>query len=158
MISERSRSTWRLRWHWVIPAIVLIALAAPLASQRTFASDWGNHLWLVYAQGENIRHLGLPSYYLQSDLGAFYPYYAFYGGTLYAVLGFGSWLASANAAVIVAFVLSLAAAYLSWTWIAVQAGIRGWLIQVPGLLAVTAPYAVSNVYGRGGIPETIASR
>ena len=133
----------------------MVLLLAPLATQRTFASDWGNHLWLVYAQGENIRSLGLPSYYLQSTLGVFYPYYAFYGGTVYAVLGYGSWLVGANAAVVVGSILALTAAYLSWTWIAIQVGIRGWLIQIPGLLAVTAPYAVSVNLGRGGIPERV---
>jgi hypothetical protein len=130
-------------------------LASPLLSDRTFASDWGNHLWLIHAQGENISQLGLPSYYLQSDLGAFYPYYAFYGGTLYAVLGYGAWLIGANAATVIGLFLALCASYLAWTWLAVQAGIRGWLIQIPGLLAVTAPYAVSNNFGRGGIPEVI---
>jgi hypothetical protein len=128
----------------------------PLLSDRTFASDWGNHLWLVHAQGENISQLGLPSYYLQSYLGAFYPYYAFYGGTLYAVLGYGDWLIGANAAVVIASFLALCAAYLSWTWLALQAGVRGWLIQLPGVLAVTAPYAITNNFGRGGIPEMIA--
>ncbi|MET0557120.1 MAG: hypothetical protein ABW065_00400 [Solirubrobacterales bacterium] len=155
MTSARLRSDWRLHWHWLIPAVVIAVLAAPLLSDRTFASDWGNHLWLVHAQGTNISQLGLPSYYLQSDLGAFYPYYAFYGGTLYTVLGYGAWLHSANAAVVVGLLLALATSYLAWTWIAVQAGIRGWLIQIPGTLAVTAPYAISNNFGRGGIPEVI---
>jgi hypothetical protein len=150
------RWNWRAHWHWAIPAVVLVVLvAAPLLSDRTFASDWGNHLWLIHAQGQNISSLGLPSYYLQSDLGAFYPYYAFYGGTLYAVLGYGAWLIGANAATVIGVFLALTASYLAWTWLAVQAGIRGWLIQLPGLLAVTAPYAISNNFGRGGIPETI---
>jgi hypothetical protein len=155
LTSAPSRLDWRLHWHWLIPAVVIGVLAAPLLSDLTFASDWGNHLWLVHAQGTNISQLGLPSYYLQSDLGAFYPYYAFYGGTLYAVLGYGAWLHSANAAVVVALLGALTASYLAWTWIAVQAGIRGWLVQIPGALAVTAPYAVSNNFGRGGIPEVI---
>ncbi len=146
---------WRTHWHWAIPAVVIVVLASPLLSDRTFASDWGNHLWLVHAQGANIAELGLPSYYLQSDLGAFYPYYAFYGGTLYAVLGYGAWLIGANASVVIASFLALCASYLAWTWLAVQAGIRGWLIQIPGLLAVTAPYTISNNFGRGGIPEMI---
>jgi hypothetical protein len=150
-----SRWNWRAHWHWAIPVVVIAVLASPLLSDRTFASDWGNHLWLIHAQGENISHLGLPSYYLQSDLGAFYPYYAFYGGTLYAVIGYGAWLIGANAATVIALFLALAASYLAWTWLAVQAGIRGWLIQIPGLLAVTAPYAISNNFGRGGIPEVI---
>jgi hypothetical protein len=156
---SRGRETWdwRAHWHWAIPAVVIVALSYPLLSDRTFASDWGNHLWLVHAQAENISHLGLPSYYLQSDLGAFYPYYAFYGGTLYAVLGYGAWLIGANAAVVIASFLALCASYLAWTWMAAQAGIRGWLMQIPGLLWVTAPYTVTDNFGRGGIPEMIAT-
>jgi hypothetical protein len=154
-MTSLSRWNWRAHWHWAIPVVVIAVLASPLLSDRTFASDWGNHLWLIHAQGENISHLGLPSYYLQSDLGAFYPYYAFYGGTLYAVIGYGAWLIGANAATVIALFLALCASYLAWTWLAVQAGIRGWLIQIPGLLAVTAPYAISNNFGRGGIPEVI---
>jgi hypothetical protein len=73
------------------------------------------------------------------------------------VLGYGDWLIGANAAVLIATVLALCAAYLSWTWMAIQAGVRGWLIQLPGALAVTAPYAISNNFGRGGIPEMIAT-
>jgi hypothetical protein len=155
VVEAAPRAGWRAHWHWAIPAVVIAVLASPLLSDRTFASDWGNHLWLIHAQGANISALGLPSYYLQSDLGAFYPYYAFYGGTLYAVLGYGAWLVGANAATVIALFGALCASYLAWTWLAAQAGIRGWLIQIPGLLAVTAPYTISNNFGRGGIPETI---
>jgi hypothetical protein len=73
------------------------------------------------------------------------------------VLGAGAVLIGANAAVVIASFLALCAAYLSWTWLALQAGIRGWLIQLPGALAVTAPYAITNNFGRGGIPEMIAT-
>src|SRR6201996_8460566 len=143
-MSALRRFDWRARWHWAIPIVVIGTLASPLLSDRTFASDWGNHLWLIHAQSENISHLGLPSYYLQSDLGAFYPYYAFYGGTLYAVIGYGAWLIGANAAAVIGIWLAIAASYLAWTWLAALAGIRGWLMQLPGLLAITAPYAISN--------------
>ncbi len=71
------------------------------------------------------------------------------------MLGYGAWLFGANAAVVIGSFLALCASYLAWTWLAVQAGIRGWLIQIPGLLAVTAPYTISNNFGRGGIPEMI---
>ncbi|HEX7294033.1 MAG TPA: hypothetical protein VF259_05780, partial [Solirubrobacterales bacterium] len=95
--------------------------------------------------------------FLQSTLGAFYPYYAFYGGTTYALLGTVSWLSSPTVAVLVGYGLALAAAYLSWTWIARQVGVSGWRAQLPGCIAVTAPLAVSNLYGRGAILETIAT-
>lgn len=148
----------RARWHWLIPAVVIAGLLYPVAfTDRTFASDWGNHLWLIWVQGLSIEQFGEPTYYLQSTLGAFYPYYAFYGGTMYALLGVVSWLSSPTFAVLVGYGLALAAAYLSWTWIARQVGVSGWRSQIPGCIAVTAPLAVTNLYGRGAIPETIAT-
>lgn len=155
---KRLRALARERWHWLIPAVVITALLAPvLLTDRTFASDWGNHLWLIWVQGTIIGELGEPSYFLQSTLGAFYPYFAFYGGSLYAVLGLVSRLATPEIAVLVAYAGALTAAYLGWTWIARQAGIRGWRTQLPGCIAVTAPYAVTNLYGRGDIPEAVAT-
>jgi hypothetical protein len=146
------------RVHWLIPAVVIGGLLAPiLFSDRSFSTDWGNHLWLIWVQGENIKALGEPSYFLQSSLGVFYPYYAFYGGSFYAVSGLVSWLTSAEVAVFLAYAGALSAAYLSWTWIARQLGVVGWRSQLPGCIAVTAPLAVTNLYGRGDIPEVVAT-
>jgi hypothetical protein len=148
----------RARWHWSIPAVGILCLLAPiLLTDRTFASDWGNHYWLVYMQGLDIRALHEPSIYLQSSLGAFYPYYAFYGGTFYAVTGLIADVFSTEVAVTAAYGGAIAANYLGWTWMARQAGIRGWRSQLPGMIAVTAPLAVTNLYGRGGIPEVIGT-
>jgi hypothetical protein len=148
----------RARWHWAIPAGVILCLLAPIPlTDRTFSTDWGNHYWLIYMQGLDISHLHAPSYYLQSTLGAFYPYYAFYGGTFYAVAGTISAAISPEAATVAVYLGALAASYLGWTWLAKQAGVRGWRAQLPGAIAVTAPLAVTNLYGRGGIPEVVAT-
>ncbi len=148
----------RARWHWAIPAGVILCLLLPIPfTDRTFASDWGNHYWLTYMQGLDIKALKEPSIYLQSTIGAFYPYYAFYGGTFYAVTGLLTDLFSAEIAMILAYLGAMAATYLGWTWMARMAGIRGWRMQLPGLIASTAPLAVSNLYGRGGIPELIGT-
>lgn len=148
----------RARWHLAIPAGAILCLLAPiLLTDRTFATDWGNHYWLVYMQGLDIKALHEPSIYLQSSLGAFYPYYAFYGGTFYAVSGLLADLFDTEAAVLLSYAGAIVANYLGWTWIARQAGVRGWRAQLPGLIAVTAPLAVSNLYGRGGIPEVVGT-
>lgn len=137
---------------------MIFGLLIPLLfSDRTFSTDWGNHLWLIWAQGENLNQLGSPSWFLQSSLGVFYPYYAFYGGSFYAVAGFVSWLLGAKAAAVAAYAGALAATYLGWTWIARQLGVVGWRSQLPGCIAVTAPLAVTNLYGRGDIPEVVAT-
>src|SRR3954471_1604206 len=148
----------RARWQWAIPPGVILCLLAPiLLTDRTFATDWGNHYWLIYMQGLDLASLHEPSIYLQSTLGAFYPYYAFYGGTFYAVSGFVAQVFSTDVAVVLSYAGAIAANYLGWTWIAQMAGVRGWRSQLPGLIAVTAPLAVSNLYGRGGIPEVMAT-
>lgn len=148
----------RARWHWAIPAGAILCLLAPiLLTDRTFATDWGNHYWLIYMQGLDIGALHEPSIYLQSTLGAFYPYYAFYGGTFYAVSGLVAELFSTDLAALLSYAGAIAANYLGWTWMARMAGVRGWRAQLPGLIAVTAPLAVSNLYGRGGIPEVVAT-
>jgi hypothetical protein len=148
----------RARWQWSIPAATIFCLLIPvLFTDGTFASDWGNHLWLIYMQGLNVDSLQGPSIYLQSSLGAFYPYYAFYGGSFYAVSGFVADLFGTDAAMVFAYGGAIAANYLGWTWMARQAGVSGWRSQLPGLIAVTAPLAVTNLYGRGGIPEVVGT-
>lgn len=150
--------SWRGRLNWLLPAGVIFGLLIPiLFTDRTFSTDWGNHLWLIWVQGNNIADLGGPSYFLQSNFGVFYPYYAFYGGTFYAISGGVSWLFGAEAAAVAVYAGALAASYLGWTWIARQLGIRGWRSQLPGCIAVTAPLAVTNLYGRGDIPEVVAT-
>jgi hypothetical protein len=148
----------RARWHWLIPAGVIFGLVTPiLFTDRSFATDWGNHLWVIWAQGLNIRELGEPSYFLQSNFGLFYPNFAFYGGSFYAVAGLIAQIFSPEAAVLCAYTAALAACYLGWTWIARQLGVAGWRAQLPGCIAVTAPLAVTNLYGRGDIPEAVAT-
>jgi hypothetical protein len=152
------RGTLRAGWHWVLPVGVALLLMAPLLfSDRSFATDWSNHYWLIWVQGLNIQDLGGPSYFLQSSLGAFYPIFAFYGGSLDASLGLVARFSNPETGMVVAYVAALAAAYLGWTWLAMQAGVRGWRAQIPGCIAVTAPYAVSNYYGRGDIAEMLAT-
>lgn len=137
---------------------MIFGLLTPiLFTDRSFATDWGNHLWVIWAQGLNIRDFGEPSYFLQSNFGLFYPNFAFYGGAFYSVAGLVAEILSPEAAVLCAYAAALAASYLGWTWIARQLGVTGWRTQLPGCIAVTAPLAVSNLYGRGDIPEAVAT-
>src|SRR5690242_17167484 len=113
----------RARWYWSIPAVAILCLLAPIPlTDRTFAIDWGNHYWLIYAQGLSIKALAEPSIYLQFTYGAFYPYFAFYGGTFYAVTGAVANLFGTEFAVLLAYAGAIAANYLGWTWMARMAG------------------------------------
>ena len=140
--------------------VVLAVLLGPLIlTSSTFGQDWPNHLWLVWQQSRNVTALGHPSYFLQSHLGGFYPFYLFYGGTLYSVVGTVSAVIGEHplAAYIGSFVLAFTAAYAGCSWLSLQVGLRGWQAQVPGLIYVGSAYYLTSAYGRGDWPELIAT-
>lgn len=143
-----------------IPCVVLLLLAAPaLFTNSGFVDDWVNHLWLMWLQSREISATGHPSLFINVEpLGAFYPNFAFYGGTLYAVGGYLTVLTGAPVAVFVALIiLALAACYGGTLWIARQAGVDGLAAHVPAAIIVTGAYYLSLAYGRGSWPELLAT-
>jgi hypothetical protein len=147
------------RLAWGIPALALGALALPLFTDRTFGNDWPDHLWLVWQQSQSIAQLGRPSYFLQAAAGVYEPFYAFYGGTFYSFTGGISALLGQHPTVayVAVIIAAFAGGYAGWTWLAYQLGVRGWLAQIPGLVFVTAPYIITNSFGRGDIPEFVGT-
>ena len=140
--------------------VVLAILLGPLVlTSSTFGQDWPNNLWLVWQQSRNVTALGHPSYFIQSHLGAFYPLYLFYGGTLYSIVGTVSAVFGEHplAAYIASFALAFTAAYAGCSWLSLQVGLRGWKAQIPGLIYVGSAYYLTTAYGRGDWPELIAT-
>src|SRR4051812_8613287 len=74
---------------WLLGIAAVTVLSSPmLFTRRALGTDWTNHLWLVWNQGLQFGSLLHPSYFVHSDfLGIYYPHYAYYGGTMYAVTG-----------------------------------------------------------------------
>lgn len=150
----------RLRWHLLLGAAVVAVLMAPMVlTDSTFGGDWPGHLWLVQMQARNIEYLGHPSLFVQSTLGAFEPWFAFYGGTLYSLVAAGSVVSGGHtlAAYVLSFALAMAMAYGGLAWIAKQAGLHGWTAHVPAIVFLTSAYYLSDVYARGAWPETVAT-
>jgi uncharacterized membrane protein len=142
-----------------IPVAAVAALIAPMVlTGRTFGIDWSGHLWLVEMQARNIEALGHPSLFIQSGLGAFYAWYAFYGGTLYSIAGGLAALSGGHVTVayIGCYGLAFAMSYGGVWWIARQVGIGGWHAHVTPLLFVTSAYFLTDAYARGAWPETMA--
>jgi hypothetical protein len=113
-----------VRWQLLLAFLVIAVLMSPMVfSGSTFGGDWPTHLWLVQMQARNISALGHPSLFVQSSIGAFEPWYAFYGGTLYSIVGAASVLSGGHtlAAYIFSFALAMAMAYGGFVWIARQA-------------------------------------
>jgi len=152
-----------LRGHGLVGLtmlLVVVALSWPMLTTSTgLAQDWPNHLWYMWRQSLNIRADGLPSLFLNADRGIFYPFYSFYGGTLYSLAGTLSLLLG-NAPVkayLLTWMLGLGASYGGFFWLARMAGVRRWLSHVPALVYVTSAYTLTLIYARGAWPEFMAT-
>ena len=110
----------RSRVVWLIPLAVCLLLLGPMVfTDRTFAPDWTDHVWLTWVQMHNLGDFGMPSYFLHAaKFGAYYPFYAFYSGTLYVLGGLLATLVGAVTAVVLLYLMAFGAAYLGWTWLA----------------------------------------
>lgn len=144
-----------------IVAVVVFVIGLPsLLGNDGFAMDYTNHLWLVWVQGKVIAAGGAPSYFFQAPIGGglFYPFFMFYGGTLYSVTA--AFAALLGGRPLVAYIavnlMSIAAAYGGSLWLARQLGVRSWMAHAPALVFVTSAYYVANLYGRGAWPEFVA--
>jgi hypothetical protein len=142
-------------------AIVVTLVAAPmLFTTSGFALDFTNHLWLSWAAGNALVESGHPSYFLNTaEIGVFYPWFAFYGGSLYMIVGGVSELLGGHP--ILAYVgvttLAIAGSYLGMVWLGRELGLRGWTSHVPALVVVTSAYYITNLYGRGAWTEFMAT-
>jgi hypothetical protein len=144
----------------VAGAVVVLVVGAPAAfGNSAFVNDFVNHLWLVWVQTTAVQHHLVPTYFVSTNTnGVFYPFFMFYGGTLYAATA--ALAAVLGGRVLVAYVavilLAIAAAYGGLVWLGRQLGIRGWVAHAPALVFVTSAYYVSDIYGRGAWPEFVA--
>jgi hypothetical protein len=143
-------------------AIAFVAIAAVswplLFSNATFNNDWLNHLWYMWHESVAIREQHVPSLFLDYSRGIFYPLYAFYGGTLYALVGTLS-LALGDAPLqtyILTYLIGFGAAYGGWYWTARIFGVRGWRAHIPGIVFVTSASYLTTVYVLGDWPEFTA--
>lgn len=141
------------------PLLLVGALAWPmLFTDATFNEDWSNHLWYLWHQSRAIADAHRPSLFLSYSGGVLYPFYAFYGGTLYALAG-ALVLVLGDTPLqtyVLTYLLAFAAAYGGWLWMARMFGLRGWPAHVPGLVFVTSAPYLTIVYGLGDWAELIA--
>jgi hypothetical protein len=140
-------------------AIVVVVLSWPmLFTTSAFGGDWEHHLWYVLRQSLAIRADRVPSIFLNTRYSVFYPQFAFYGGTIYAIAGtiaiaLGD---SPLTSYILTYMLGFIAAYGGWYWTGRILGLGRWLAQAPALSFVTAASYLTLVYGQGDWPEFLA--
>jgi hypothetical protein len=136
-----------------------VGLAWPLLfTDANFDTDWLLHLWYLWHQSLTISANGYPSLFINYSHAVFYPEYAFYGGTIYALGGALSLLLgdAPLQTYILTYCIGFAAAYGSWYWLARMAGLGRWQAHAPGFVFVTSASYLTIVYGRGDWQEFIA--
>jgi hypothetical protein len=152
-------ASWqRFATSWLIPAAVIAVLFSPIVlTDRPFWVDSSNHLWLL----DERRRLGggWSSYFVSSDrTGLFFPVFLFYGGAPHSLFGaFAALTGSTLFADAMSWLLPFVLAFGGLTWLSRQAGLFGWRSHIAGLLFVTSPYFLTNVYGRGAWTEALAT-
>jgi hypothetical protein len=126
-----------------------------LFTADTFNGDWMAQVWFLWQQSLAIRADHVPTLFLNYPYGVFYPHYAFYGGTLYAITGTLSLLLgnAPMATYVLVYILGFAAAYGGWYWLGRICGLGRWTAQVPGFVFITSSYYLTLIYARGDWPE-----
>ncbi len=153
----------RARTDLALAVAAVLAVTAPLLFTRSgFAVDFTNALWLVQVAGHSLVEVGHPSFFIDSlgsTIGAFDPWFAFYGGSLYMLTGGIAELIGGHPEI--AFVgvtmLAVAGAYGGVLWLGRELGLRGWTAHAPALAVITSAYYITNIYGRGAWPEVLAT-
>jgi hypothetical protein len=142
-----------------IATLAVLLIASPLLfTSEGFTPDFINAIWLAAHQQHVIAAHLHPTLFLQTEQGVFYPMFAFFGGTLFALTG--ALAVVLGGSTIVAFevvtVAAIAAAYGGLFWLARQLGVKGLLAHAPAIVFVSSAYYVSDLYGRGAWEEFLA--
>ena len=163
MILNRDKN-FQLIWRQLIPALATIMVAVYLIypilfTDSGFQQDWVKHMWFVWKQSLSINQTGLPTYFLNSNsLGFYYPFYLFYGGTLYSFYGYiAAFTGSASFTYSLSYAVTFAMIIGGWHWISKLIGLSGWKAWLAPLVAISSAYLLSNIYTRGSWPEFVAT-
>jgi hypothetical protein len=138
---------------------VLFVASPAIFTSWGFGPDFTNHLWLISQQSDAIAHLGHPTLYMHSEPGGiFQPFYGFYGGSLYAIVGGVSALLGQQPeiAYVGSIVLFGAMAYRGVWLLGHMAGLSRLLAHVPAYIFVSSAYFLTDLYARGAWPELAA--
>jgi hypothetical protein len=139
------------------PLVLIVLLTRPMVFEGSFSADGLNDLWFMWHQSLSIRSSHMPSLFLDHSETVFYPLFAFYGGTIFALGGVLS-LALGNAplqAYTLTYVIAFAASYGGLYWLARTMGLGRLLANVPSLVFITSAYYLTLIYARGDWPEFV---
>ncbi len=162
--SARTRLDAALPMVWAVvaaggvAALLVMLNWTSITDAPHMVNDFPADSWFMQHQAASLQQSLAPRLTLTTKVAAFYPIYAFYGGTLFVFGGAITLLVgSADAAQTIISILAFAAAYGGWLWLARMAGVRSWPAHVPAVVYVTTPYVLTNINIRQDFAEHVAT-
>ena len=118
--------------------------------------EWQNAYWFLQRQAEHVSAHGVPTFFLHTREGGFYPFFTFYGGFTIGLLAYPAALFGTWPVFLASMVAAMVGGYLGIWWAARNLGLSRRLAVLPGLIYATTPYVLSDAYGRGAWAELVA--
>src|SRR5215218_2945450 len=139
-----------------LPPLFVAALLIPFAMRQNAWYEWENAYWFLQRQAEHVSAHGVPTLFLHTKDGSFYPFFLYYGGFTIGLLAYPAVLFGAWPVFLASMVAAVVGGYLGIWWTALSLGLSRRLAVLPALIYATTPYVLSDAYGRGAWAELVA--
>jgi hypothetical protein len=138
-----------------LPPLFVAALLIPFAVRQNAWYEWENAYWFLQRQAAHVSAHGVPTFFLHTKDGSFYPFFLYYGGFTIGLLAYPAALFGAWPVFLASMVAAVVGGYLGIWWTARNLGLSHRLAVLPGLIYATTPYVLSDAYGRGAWAELV---
>jgi hypothetical protein len=138
-----------------LPPLFVAALLIPFAMRQNAWYEWENAYWFLQRQAEHVSAHGVPTLFLHTKDGSFYPFFLYYGGFTIGLLAYPAALFGAWPVFLASMVAAVVGGYLGIWWTALSLGLSRRLAVLPALIYATTPYVLSDAYGRGAWAELV---
>lgn len=138
-----------------LPPLFVAALLIPFAVRQNAWYEWENAYWFLQRQAEHVSAHGVPTLFLHTKDGSFYPFFLYYGGFTIGLLAYPAALFGAWPVFLASMVAAVVGGYLGIWWTALSLGLSRRLAVLPALIYATTPYVLSDAYGRGAWAELV---
>ena len=138
-----------------LPPLFVAALLIPFAVRQNAWYEWENAYWFLQRQAEHVSAHGVPTLFLHTKDGSFYPFFLYYGGFTIGLLAYPAALLGAWPVFLASMVAAVVGGYLGIWWTALSLGLSRRLAVLPALIYATTPYVLSDAYGRGAWAELV---
>ena len=139
----------------LLPPLFVAALLIPFAVRQNAWYEWENAYWFLQRQAEHVSAHGVPTLFLHTKDGSFYPFFLYYGGFTIGLLAYPAALFGAWPVFLASMVAAVIGGYLGIWWTALSLGLSRRLAVLPALIYATTPYVLSDAYGRGAWAELV---